>query len=100
MKSARFEDIVLYDTCGAGDTLCHLQNKKRHSGKLFNFSIRCSPYDTMTLDCGKKIYKGKRIFCYPGEKFEFVYKGLFSGEVSCHVSQTDFVRKEAAYGAA
>lgn len=54
----------------------------------------------MTLDCGKKIYKGKRIFCYPGEKFEFVYKGLFSGEVSCHVSQTDFVRKEAAYGAA
>lgn len=46
MKYARFEDIVLYDTCGAGDTLCHLQNKK------------------------------------------------------CHVSQTDFVRKEAAYGAA
>ena len=62
MKSARFEDIVLYDTCGAGDTLCHLQNKKRHSGKLFNFSIRCSPYDTMTLDCGKKIYKGKNIY--------------------------------------
>ena len=54
----------------------------------------------MTLDCGKKIYKGKRIVCYPGEKFEFVYKGLFSGEVSCHVSQTDFVRKEAAYGSA